>query len=473
MTGWAPGGMPGAAETARRIRSRDLSPVEAVEAALRRIEAVNPVLNAFCFVYPDAALEAARAAERMVAEGRPLGPLHGVPVAVKDMTPTRGRRTTLGSHVFTGWIPDHDAVVVERLRAAGAILVGKTTTPEFAHAGTTESPLWGVTRNPWSPDHTPGGSSGGSGAAVASGCVPLAEGSDMGGSVRIPAACCGLVGLKPSHGRIPMDLLETGFDTLSHIGPLARTVEDAALFLSAVEGPDERDPLSQVLPLPLGSWPPEGAGGLRLALSVDLGFYRVEPGVEANLRAAADALRAAGAEVEEVEVGWTRALEDAWEVYWAVFQAALFGEHLEAWRESMDPGVVAYIEAGLQVDAVSYKRLEILRSRAWRSLAGILGRYDALLCPTLTRGVPRIGGSPAEPGPDGLSSSTMTGPFNLFGQCPVLAVPTGTDAAGLPTSMQVVGRRFDDPTVLRIGHALERLLPWGGPPGLPPSPPPS
>lgn len=455
----------GAAETARLVRAGELSPVEAVEAALRRIGEVNPVLNAFCFTYPEEALDAARRAERAVAEGRPLGVLHGVPVAVKDMTPTRGKRTTLGSHVFAGWVPDHDAVVVERLAAAGAILVGKTTTPEFAHAGTTESPLWGVTRNPWNPGHTPGGSSGGSGAAVASGCVPLAEGTDMGGSVRIPAACCGLVGLKPSHGRIPMDLLETGFDTLSHIGPLARTVEDAALFLKAVEGPDERDPLSQVFPGPLGPWPPAGIEGMRLALSVDLGFYRVEPEVEANLRGAADALRAAGAEVEEVEVGWTRAVEDAWEIYWAVFQAALFGEHLEAWRDRMDPGTVTYIEAGLQVDAVSYKRLEVLRTRAWRDLARILSRHDALLCPTLTRGVPGIGGPPAEPGPDGLSSSTMTGPCNLFGQCPVLALPTGLDSAGLPTSMQVVGRRFDDATVLWIGHALERARPWGGPPG--------
>lgn len=449
-----------AAELARRIRSGVLSPVAVVENALARIEQVDPVLNAFCFVYRDEALEAAREAERAVASGRPLGPLHGVPIALKDMTPTRGRRTTLGSHAYADWVPDRDAVIVERLAAAGAILVGKTTTPEFAHTGTTESPLWGVTRNPWRPARTPGGSSGGSGAAVASGCVPLAEGTDMGGSVRIPASCCGILGLKPSHGRIPMDILPSGFDTLSHFGPLARTVEDVMLFLHATQGPDERDPLSQGEPRPLGSWPPAGIEGMRLALSADLGFYRVDPEVEANLRDAARALSEAGAVVEDVDLGWTCEIEDAWEVYWAVFQAAFFGRHLDEWRERMDPGVVAYIEAGLRVDAVTYKRLEIVRTRAWQALARVLSRYDALLCPTLTHGVPGIGGMPPEPGADGFAATTMTGPFNLFGQCPVLSVPSGLDAAGMPTGMQICGRRFDDAVVLQIAHAMECRRPW-------------
>jgi Asp-tRNA(Asn)/Glu-tRNA(Gln) amidotransferase A subunit family amidase len=451
-----------AAELARRIRDGTLSPVRVVENALRRIEEVDPALNAFCFVYPEEAMAAARAAERAVAAGCPLGPLHGVPVAVKDMTPTRGRRTTLGSRIYADWVPDRDAVVVERLAAAGVILVGKTTTPEFAHAGTTESPLWGVTRNPWDLERTPGGSSGGSGAAVAAGCVPLAEGTDMGGSVRIPAACCGIVGLKPSHGRIPMDILPSGFDELSHFGPLARTVEDAALFLSATEGPDLRDPLSRTALEPLGPWPPPDVRGLRLALSTDLGFYRVEPEVEAGLRAAAAALEEAGAVVEEVDLGWTRAIEDAWEVYWAVFQAAFFGHHLADRRAEMAPGVVAYIEAGFAVDAVAYKRLEILRTEAWRALAAVFSGHDALLCPTLTRVAPRIGGLPPEPGPDGFAGTTMTGPFNLFGCCPALSVPSGVDTAGLPTAMQIVGRPGDDPGVLRIGHALEVHRPWAG-----------
>ena len=226
-----------AIELARRIRDRELSPVEVVENSLGRIEAVNDTLNCFCFVFPDEAMEHAKVAEARALRGEPLGPLHGVPIAIKDFTPTKGKTTTMGSRVYEHWVPEDDAQIVKDLIAAGAIMVGKTTTPEFAHAGFTHSPLWGVTRNPWNPGRTPGGSSGGSGAAVASGCVPLAEGSDMGGSVRGPAACCGLVGLKPSLGRIPMTILPSVFDNISHFGPLARTIDDAALFLAATQGP--------------------------------------------------------------------------------------------------------------------------------------------------------------------------------------------------------------------------------------------
>ncbi len=272
---------------APRIAGKEISPVEVIEAALARIEVVNPTLNCFCFVYPEEARARAEAAERQVMAGDPLGPLHGVPIAIKDLTPTKGKRTTLGSHVYEHWVPDFDAVVVERLLAAGAILVGKTTTPEFAHAGFTESPLWGVTRNPWNPERTPGGSSGGSGAAVASGCVPLAEGTDMGGSVRIPAADCGVVGLKPSLGRIPMDILPSLFDNISHFGPLARTVDDAALFLSVAQGPDDRDIQSIASPVALPLPCPGDVRGLSLALCPDLGCHRLDPEVEANTRAAA------------------------------------------------------------------------------------------------------------------------------------------------------------------------------------------
>src|SRR5499433_2877999 len=250
---------------ARRIAARKLSPVEVVKNALARIDAVNPKLNCFCFVYPEEALKAARAAERAVKAGRKLGPLHGVPVAIKDLTPTKGKRTTLGSYTHEHSVPEHDAAVVEKLRAAGAILVGKTTTPEFAYSSFTESPLWGATRNPWNPERTPGGSSGGSGAAVASGCVPLAEGTDMGGSVRIPAAWCGVVGLKPSLGRIPLDILPSAFDNISHFGPLARTIDDARLFLAAAQGPDERDIQSIGTPLDLDGPISTSLEGMRLA----------------------------------------------------------------------------------------------------------------------------------------------------------------------------------------------------------------
>ena len=200
-----------AQEMAARIRDRSLSPVELVESALERIAEVNPKLNCFCFTYPEEALAKAKVAEQAVGSGRALGPLHGVPIAIKDLTPTKGKTTTLGSYAYKDWVPDEDALVVKNLLNAGAIMVGKTTTPEFAFSSLTDTPLWGITRNPWNPDRTPGGSSGGSAAAVVSGCVPLAEGSDAGGSVRIPAAHSGCVGLKPSSGRIPFEFLPTQY----------------------------------------------------------------------------------------------------------------------------------------------------------------------------------------------------------------------------------------------------------------------
>jgi Asp-tRNA(Asn)/Glu-tRNA(Gln) amidotransferase A subunit family amidase len=294
-----------ASDLALRIRSAAVSPVEVVENALARIEQVQPALNGFCFVYAEEAVERARAAADAVARGELWGPLHGVPIAIKDLTPTAGKRTTMGSRIYEHWVPDRDAAVVARLVAAGAIMVGKTTTPEFAYSSFTESPLWGITRNPWNPGRTPGGSSGGSAVAVATGCVALAEGSDMGGSVRIPASFSGIVGLKPSFGRIPFEILPSQFDSLSHFGPLARTVDDAALFLAVAQGPDECD-IQTLMPaldvaLPLTVDP----RGLRIALSIDLGYFHIAPEVEARTRSAAEALRDAGAVVEEVALGWT------------------------------------------------------------------------------------------------------------------------------------------------------------------------
>ena len=260
-----------AVELVRLISEKSLSPVELMENCLARIDEVNPRLNCFCFVFAEEAMDLARAAERAVASGEALGPMHGLPVGIKDVTPTAGKFTTRGSRMYEDWVPEEDALIVRRFARAGAIMVGKTTTPEFAYDSFTESPLWGITRNPWNPERTPGGSSGGSGAAVASGCVPLAEGTDMGGSVRIPAAFCGLVGLKPSLGRIPMDILPTVFDNISHFGPLARSVSDAALFMNVTSGPWERDILSLPEKVEFPVPPDREVRGMKLALSPDLG----------------------------------------------------------------------------------------------------------------------------------------------------------------------------------------------------------
>ena len=455
-----------ALELARRIKARELSPVEVVANTLERIGAVNERLNAFCFIYPEEALQRAREAERQVSRRGPeaLPLLHGVPVALKDFTPTRGRCTTLGSRVFQDWVPDWQPVIVDRLLAAGAILVGKTTTPEFALAGFTRSELWGTTCNPWNPAHTPGGSSGGSGAAVAAGCVPLAEGTDIGGSIRGPASICGVVGLKPSLGRIPCDLLDTVFDDCLHFGPLARTVSDAALFLNVTKGPHDRDiqslPAIPDIPMPLNG----DLRGRHFALSVDFGFFAVDTEIEGNLRNAAAALREAGATVEEVELGWSSQILHAWYDITFALYAALFAERLNEWRDKLEPSTVEAIELGQTISGATLRRHGIVRTELWRSLAAIHERFDALLCPTEALPSALTTQSDADfyyDLPDGrYCGMAMTMPFNLTGQCPVISLPTGFTSSGLPTGMQMVGRRFDDAGLLEMAAGYEKILPW-------------
>lgn len=453
-----------ATELAALIRAREISPIDLVRQSLARIERVQPALNAFAFVYPEEALEKARAAEAAVMRGHETGPLHGIPIAIKDFTPTKGKRTTRGSYAFENWVPEADPVIVRRLLGAGAIMIGKTTTPEFAFSSFTRSPLWGETVNPWDPTKCVGGSSGGSGAAVATGCVPLAEGTDMGGSVRIPAAFCGIVGLKPSLGRIPMDIINTVFDTISHFGPLARTVDDAALFLRVTEGPDEIDIMSQRDPVPL----PDPLGGdlrgLRLAVSEDLGFYAVDPEVSANLRAACQALADAGAVIEDVDLAWTKEMVDAWTNIWGVYIAAAVSEVLPEFRDKIDPEVLALIDAGMDMGAVAYRKTEEIRTRQWHALVPVLRDHDALLCPTMALPPPDKDTSDADfsevDAQGRLHGLDMTSLFNNVAQCPALSVPSGMTAAGLPTALQIVGRRFDDPTVFRIAKALEKARPW-------------
>jgi Asp-tRNA(Asn)/Glu-tRNA(Gln) amidotransferase A subunit family amidase len=340
--------------------------------------------------------------------------------------------------------------------------VGKTTTPEFAHTLITDSPLWGVTRNPWNLERTPGGSSGGSAAAVAAGCVALAEGTDMGGSVRIPAAWCGVVGLKPGLGRIPMDTLPGLFDLMSHHGPLARTIDDARLFLQVTQGPDDADILSVPCPIDLRAPIPASVAGMRLALSIDLGLWAVDPVIEAAVRAAAAALRTAGAVVDELPVRVLRSDETAWVDLWGVFMATYYGHLVDEYRSRMDPEVLRLIERGNSLSAVHIKRLELQRTELWRRMATVLASYDALLCPSMATGP-----SPAAKADqrqvhqdDGrYHGADMTGVFNLIAPCPALSVPCGWDGDGMPVGLQVVGRRWREDTVLRIGRAIELALP--------------
>lgn len=454
-----------ATELMRQYRARELSPVDVIKNSLKRIEEVNPTLNCFCFTYPEESMEKAKAAEQAVLSGT-ARPLEGIPLAIKDFTPTKGKRTTRGSKLLENWVPDYSAVLVERLEAAGAIMVGKTATPEFATSGFTDSPLWGYTRNPWNPDRTTGGSSGGSGAAVASGCVPFAEGTDMGGSVRIPGALCGIVGHKPSLGRIPMDIIETTFDNISHFGPLARTVSDATLFLDTVQGEAPWDIQSIPrcdLPLPV----PSDVKGLSLAYDVDLGFCAVEKGVADNMMAAVEALRHAGATVTEVDLGWDRRIVDLWYETWAIFMAAAYENltdvPLAENRTRMSDGLVSLIEMGSDISAVQARKGEFERTRYWHKLAAILENHHALLCPTMAVVAPPVEMRDSDFGwddEDGLYHCLdMTAQFNYTGQCPALSVPSGF-SDGLPTGLQIVARKWDDALALRIGAAVEAIMPW-------------
>jgi Asp-tRNA(Asn)/Glu-tRNA(Gln) amidotransferase A subunit family amidase len=452
-----------ATEQARLVAEGSVSPVDLVENALARIEQVNPRLNCFCVVTDAEARAAAREAEAAVVRGEPLGPLHGVPIALKDTTPTAGIRTTLGSYTHEHWVPERDAAIVGSLRRAGAILVGKTTTPEFAHTLFTDSPLWGPTRNPWDLGRTPGGSSGGSGAAVAAGCVALAEGSDMGGSVRIPAAWCGVVGLKPGIGRIPMDVLPGLFDSISHHGPLARTVDDARLFLAVTEGPDDADIQSVVAPLALDGPVPSSVEGMRLALSVDLGCWAVEPAIARAVRSAAAALEAAGAVVDEVELTLSARDEGVWLELWGVFMAAYYGHLVEQHGDRMDPDVLALIRLGESMSAPQYKRLELERTDLWRRVSAVLADHDAILCPTMATGpltaakADRVLTPPPDDGRH--HANDMTAVWNLVAPCPALSVPCGFDADGLPVGLQIVGPRWREDIVLRVGRAVELSQP--------------
>lgn len=451
-----------AAEVSSLVRAGDLSAREVVAAHLERISQVDPVCNAFTVVLVDEALRQAEEADRRFARGSAVGPLHGVPVAIKDYTPTRGVLTTRGCKAFESWIPDYDAPVVERLRAAGAIVVGKTTTSELAHSSFTRSHLWGVTRNPHGLEKTPGGSSGGSAVAVATGCVPLAEGTDSGGSIRIPASCCGIVGFKPSRGRVPAHSSGNDFDQLLHHGSLTRDVDDARLFLEVCQGPDDRDPLSLPWPTDLAAIPTD-LSSVRIAVSDDLGHCAVDPQILANLHQSAERLESHGAQVEHIDLGWGPEVSSAWVTCWAISFAAEQGDLVERLGVDTDPALRRLVEHGRGLTAIDLKRVELIQTRAWNRLREVLESYDVLMCPTIAIPVPTAEGydddSWGELDLQGrLTAFDMTAAFNLLGFCPVISLPNGVDDVGLPTGVQLVGRRHDDVALLHLAALVHPLL---------------
>jgi aspartyl-tRNA(Asn)/glutamyl-tRNA(Gln) amidotransferase subunit A len=460
-----------ATELARLVRTRAVSPVEVTRAVLDRIERVNPVVNAFCTFTADAALEAARAAERVVMAGEPLGPLHGVPFSVKDLALTRGVRTMSGSFIFEHRVPDADAAFVPRLHRAGGVFLGKTTSPEFGWKALGDSPLTGITRNPWNTGMTTGGSSAGAAAAAAAGLGPLHHGSDGAGSIRIPAAFCGVFGLKPSYGRVPMWPVSNN-DGTTHHGPLTRTVADAALMLSVMAGPDDRDRTS------LEGEPADYVGrlerdltGLRVAYSPDLGGLRVDPEVAARVRDAVRAFEELGCVVEEVDPRFADTRELI-RTMWSAHMAGNYGPHLAEWRSRMDPGLVASIEDGLRLGLVDYIQARDRKLAFWDTVRPLFERHALLLTPSVSVAAFEVGRlNPAhfpQHAWDWFPWASFSYPFNFTGQ-PAATVPAGFTAAGLPVGLQIVGRRFDDLGVLQASAAYESARPWAAarPPGLP------
>ena len=452
-----------ALDLAARIRQKDLSPVEVTEAILGRIEALNPRLGAFCLVAADQARAAARDAEVAVMKREPLGPLHGVPVSIKDVIFTRGVRTTGGSRLFADLVPEHDAVAVARLRAAGAIVLGKTTTSEFGHKALTESPLFGSTRNPWDLTRTPGGSSGGAAAAVASGLGPIGLGTDGGGSIRLPAAFCGLVGFKPSYGRVPEYPTFPGWDHVSHTGPLTRTVRDAAAALDAVAGGDDRDPNS--LPSASGSYVDaceRDVRGLHVAWSADLGYARVDPVVQALCENAAAEFENLGCHVEVVNPGW-ESLEDAFSTMVAAQFHAAFADQIAERESDVDPTLARFVARGASVTTRDYLVARARMREFWQEVLQFLARFDLLLTPTVA--VPPFAADAKPPreinGERGsvLGWMPFTYPFNITGQ-PAASVPAGWTAENLPVGVQIVGQRHADATVLAACAAYEAACPW-------------
>ena len=445
-----------ATELIAAYAERAVSPVEATEAVLARIADRDRELNAFCLVDADGAVDAARRSDQRWRAGEPAGPVDGVPTSIKDLFLTRGWPTLRGSRTID---PDQpwaeDAPAVARLREAGAVLVGKTTTPELGWKGITDSPLTGVTRNPWDPSRTSGGSSGGAAVAVATGMGPLATGTDGGGSIRIPAGFCGIVGFKPTYGRVPL-YPASPFGTLSHAGPMTRSVEDAALMLDVLSGPDARDwsalaPPTESIRDHLGS----GVAGLRVAFSPALGYVDVDPEVAAAARAAVDVLAGLGAEVTEADPGFSDPLS-AYHVLWFSGAAkALEGLPHDRW-ELLDPGLREVVEVGRTLSALDYLEATAQRMALGCAMGQFHERFDLLVTPTLP--IPAFAAGveapPGWPAPRWTSWTPFTYPFNLTQQ-PAVSVPCGRTASGLPIGLQIVGPRHADVRVLAAAKAYQ------------------
>ncbi len=439
------------------IAARRISPVELTEAMLRRIAAIDPQLNSYITVTDDAAMASARQAETEIAAGNYRGPLHGVPIAIKDLFATKGVRTTAGSKILNDWIPDHDAAVVEKLASAGAISLGKLGMHEWAYGTTSDNVHFGPIRNPWNTDHVPGGSSGGSGAATAAGLAYATMGSDTGGSIRMPAAACGCVGLMPTYGRVSLFGAIPLSWTLDHAGPLTRTVRDAAIVLQAIAGRDARDPATGHAAVPdFLDGIEAGAKGLRIGVPKQFFWDRLEPAIETSVRAAIAALEAGGASVREVDMVQIAQYPRAIGPIMFADAAAYHAPYYPSRREEYSPQVASLLDLGLKITGpqLAAAMRVLTEARAGGADAALLDGVDVLAAPTMPIAAPSIESARAAD-PSGRMSAFTT-LFDLTGQ-PVVAVPTGLTPEGLPASISFVARRRDERTALRAARAYEQV----------------
>lgn len=449
-----------ATELSRRIHARDLSAKEVMEAHLAQIERVNPKVNAIVTLLPERAMEQASAADKSLVRGRELGPLHGLPIAHKDLIPTRGIRTTFGSLAFKDFVPEEDGLIVKRLRKAGAITIGKTNTPEFGAGAQTYNEVFGETLNPYNISKTCGGSSGGAAVALACGMLPIADGSDMGGSLRNPAGFCNVVGFRPSPGRVPTWPDLVGWFPMTVEGPMARTVQDIALMLSAISGPDPRSPISITEPGSVFSCPLErDFKGVRVAWSHDLGVFPVDSHVTSAIEAQRHVFESLGCLVEEGEPDFT----DADEIFkiWRAWRFELaFADLLKTHRDQMKDTVIWNIEEGMKLRGPQIGSAERKRTELYHRVQKFMETYEFLILPVSQvlpfdvkqRYVTEINGTKMETYIDWMKSCYYITTVGL----PAISVPCGFTMNDLPVGVQIVGRHQDDLGVLQLAYAFEQ-----------------
>ena len=449
-----------ATELARRICAKDLSAREVMEAHLAQIDRVNPKVNAIVTFLPEQAIDGANAADEALARGEEAGPLHGLPVAHKDLVPTRGIRTTLGSPIYKDFVPDHDALIVERLKTAGAITIGKTNTPEFGAGAQTYNEVFGETLNPYDTSKTCGGSSGGAAVALACGMQAIADGSDTGGSLRFPASFCNVVGFRTSPGRVPVWPNLVGWFPISVQGPMARTVEDAALILSAIAGPDPRSPIAIAEPGSLFSrLLDRDFKGVRVAWSRDLGRFPVDPRVTAAIDGGQHVFESLGCVIDDKAPDFT----DADEVFrvWRAWRFELaYADLLKTHRNEIKDTVIWNTEAGMKLTGPEIGRAERKRTELYHRVREFMETYEFLILPVSQvppfdvkqRYVTEINGVQMDTYIDWMKSCyyiTVTG-------LPAISVPCGFTPEGLPVGLQIVGRHQDDFGVLQLAYAFEQ-----------------